>query len=230
MSDDKAAATAIAFFGVDGTIVDATVVHYYAYFATRGYSSLKRALWTAAFLPRVLYYLVLDKISRSRFNQVFYRNYRYFDIDQCRSWSQDHFENVIRPRLFGGAVERIRQHQQRGEKVVLVTGSLDFIIQPLADFLGADDLIAVSMHEREGLLTGELTGPPVGDEEKARIIQAYASRHHIDLAPCYGYADSSSDLPMLQTVGKAVVVNPKGGLLKEAERDGWEVVNWKVGS
>lgn len=229
MPDDETAGNAIAFFDVDGTIVDATVVHYYAYFARKEYGALKRALWTAAFLPRVAYYLILDKISRSRFNSVFYRNYRHFDADQCRAWSRNHFEDVIRPRLFPDAVDRIRRHRKNGERVVLVTGSLDFIIQPLADYLEADELIAVSMHEDNGRLTGELTGPPIGDEEKARIIKKYAEDRQIDLAQCHAYADSSSDLPMLQAVGTAVAVNPKGTLKEAAEARGWEVSNWEVG-
>lgn len=218
--------SATAFFDVDGTIVDATIVHYYAFYRTWGYSVSRRLLWTLGFLPKVVYYMVLDKISRSRFNQVFYRQYRGFERGECVSRSERLFDEVMRPRMFTGAVERIREHQQRGERVVLVTGSLDFIVEPLAEYTKADDLIALSMKEENGRLTGEPEGPPIGDEEKARIVRDYAERRGIDLDRSYAYADSSSDRPMLDLVGHAVVVNPGGKLKKAAETGGWEVVSW----
>lgn len=217
---------ATAFFDVDGTIVDATIVHYYAFYRTWGYSSLRRLLWTTGFLPKVLYYIVLDKISRSRFIQSFYRQYRGFRRGDCVSRSERLFEEVMRPRMFAGAVDRIRAHQQRGERVVLVTGSLDFVMEPLAEYTKADDLIALSMKEDDGRLTGETEGPPIGDEAKARIVRDYAERRGLDLARCYAYADSSSDEPMLNVVGHAVAVNPGGKLKKAAEAGGWEVVHW----
>ena len=218
--------SATAFFDVDGTIVDATIVHYYAFYRTWGYSDLRRLLWTLGFLPRIVYYMVLDKISRSRFNRVFYRQYRGFERGECVSRSERLFDEVMRPRMFAGAVERIRAHQQRGERVVLVTGSLDFIMEPLAEYTKADDLIALSMKESGGRLTGETDGPPIGDEAKARIVREYAERRGIDLSRSYAYADSSSDQPMLSVVGRAVAVNPGGKLKKAAESGGWEVVHW----
>ena len=217
---------ATAFFDVDGTIVDATIVHYYAFYRTWGYSALWRLLWTTGFLPKIFYYIVLDKISRSRFIQAFYRQYRGFMRGDCVSRSEQLFEEVMRPRMFAGAVERIRAHQQRGERVVLVTGSLDFVMEPLAEYTKADDLIALSMKEKDGRLTGETEGPPIGDEAKAHIVREYAERRGIDLARCYAYADSSSDQPMLSVVGHAVAVNPGGKLKKAAEAGGWEVVHW----
>ena len=217
---------ATAFFDVDGTIVDATIVHYYAFYRTCEYSTLRRFLWTIGFLPKVLYYIVLDKISRSRFIQSFYRQYRGFNRGDCVSRSGRLFEEVMRPRMFAGAVDRIRAHQQRGERVVLVTGSLDFVMEPLAEYTKADDLIALSMREDDGRLTGETEGPPIGDEAKARIVRDYAERRGIDLARCYAYADSSSDEPMLSVVGHAVAVNPGGKLKKAADAGGWEVVHW----
>lgn len=217
---------ATAFFDVDGTIVDATIVHYYAFYRTWGYSALRRLAWTIGFLPKVLYYIVLDKISRSRFIQSFYRQYRGFGRGECVWRSEQLFEKVMRPRMYAGAVDRIRAHQQRGERVVLVTGSLDFVMEPLAEYTKADDLIALSMKEDDGRLTGETEGPPIGDEAKARIVRDYAERRGIDLARCYAYADSSSDEPMLSVVGHAVAVNPGGKLKKAAEAGGWEVVHW----
>lgn len=230
MTTPDASPSRAAFFDVDGTLVDATVVHYFHYFATKGYSSFDRLLWTLGFLPKILHYLIVDKISRSQFNRVFYANYRDMDAAQLRTRSRSHFEELLRPRLFAEAVARIAEHRERGERVVLITGSLDFIIEPLAEFLQADEMIAAHMSELNGRLTGKLTGPPIGDGEKARILKIYAEQQGIDLAQSYGYADSRSDLPMLEAVGHAAVINPSDKLRVLAEQRGWEVLRWGMTS
>ena len=65
---------AAAFFDVDGTITQTTIVHYYAYFRRKEMSPFVGALWIIWFTCKCLYYLVLDKIDRSRLNVIFYRN------------------------------------------------------------------------------------------------------------------------------------------------------------
>jgi len=227
VSTEQRAGPVAAFFDVDGTIVEATVVHYYAFYATLGFSRLKRILWTAAFLPKVAFYLLLDKLSRSTFNRVFYRNYGGMNAQILRDHSVDHFQQIMKPRLYMDALTRISQHRSRGVRVVLVTGSLDFIIEPLAASVEADDIIAVHMDDVDGHLSGTLTSEPIGDREKARIIREYAERNHIDLAASYGYADSSSDMPMLDAVGHATVVNPKSKLRRVAADRGWQIADWK---
>ena len=79
---------------------------------------------------------------------------------------------------------------------------------------------------RDSRLTGETIGDPIGDNEKARIVLEYAEEHSIVLAQSYAYADSSSDLPLLNLVGNAIVINPGNKLKKIADANGWETVRW----
>lgn len=219
---------AAAFFDVDGTILRATIVHYYVYFATQGRSAFRRGVFWVWFIPQILSFLILDKISRSAFNRVFYRRYRGMEAARLRGMAQGLLDGEMRARLFPDAVARVERHRAAGERIVLVTGSLDFIVEPLARMLGAEEVIAARMEERDGLLAGELAGPPIGDEEKARLVRAYAEAHGIELTESFAYGDSSSDLPMLRCAGHPVAVNPGKRLRKAAEKDGWEIVEWKT--
>jgi fatty acyl-CoA reductase len=75
--------------------------------------------------------------------------------------------------------------------------------------------------------TGDLlASPPVG-EARALALKAYAETNGIDLANTVAYADSSSDLPLLEAVGHAVAVNPEPRLAAIARRRGWIVERWK---
>jgi hypothetical protein len=49
----------------------------------------------------------------------------------------------------------------------------------------------------------------------------------LDLAQCYAYSDSASDLPMLRAVGHPVAVNPDKRLEREARRNGWPIVHFR---
>ena len=54
----------------------------------------------------------------------------------------------------------------------------------------------------------------------------YAAAHGLDLAECVAYADSTSDLPMLEAAGFPVAVNPETKLAAIARKRGWHVEHW----
>ena len=49
-----------------------------------------------------------------------------------------------------------------------------------------------------------------------------------DLQQAYGYADSHSDLPMLQAVGRPTAVSPDVTLFREARRARWPIEEWRT--
>ena len=225
MSDPNAKKT-VAFFDVDGTLLKSTIVHYYIWMRSTKVPRLLRLVWLVGFLPKIAYYLILDRISRTRFNQVFYRNYRGMDAAEVKALSVEMFETYLRPKIFSEAVSEIQEHQQQGMMTVLVTGSLDFIVQPIADYLSVDVVLAPQLHEQGGRFTGELTTPPLIGERKAEVMREFATQHEISLKDCYAYGDSQSDLPMLECVGNPVVVNPGKALRQKALDSGWELHEW----
>ena len=183
-------------------------------------------LWLIGFLPKIVYYLILDRISRTRFNRVFYRNYRGLEAVEMKAASTMVFETHMRPKIFSEAVSQIQEHKEQGTAVVLVTGSLDFIMQPIADYLGVDAVLAPQLREENGQFTGELTTEPLIGEEKTKAIEKYADQHGILLAESYAYSDSQSDLPMLECVGNPIVVNPSKALHQKALASNWEIHEW----
>ena len=216
----------VAFFDVDGTLLKSTIVHYYIWMRFKETPFLLKHLWLIGFLPKIVYYLVLDRVSRPRFNQVFYRNYRGMSATEIKRLSTDMFETYLRPNIFPAAISQIQEHKEQGTPVVFVTGSLDFIVQPIADYLAIDSVLAPQLHEQNGQFTGELTTVPLIAEEKAKAVQAYAEQHGISLEESYAYGDSQSDLPMLECVGNPVVVNPGKKLREKALASGWEMHEW----
>ena len=224
--DSQATPKTVAFFDVDGTLLKSTIVHYYIWMRSAQIPFLLKHLWLIGFLPKIVYYLILDRVSRPRFNQVFYRNYRGMNVANIKELSTKMFETYLRPKIFSEAVSQIQEHKEQGTAVVLVTGSLDFIVQPIADYLTVDFVLAPQLREKDGKFTGELTTDPLIGEEKAKAIRTYAEQHEISLEESYAYGDSQSDLPMLECVGNPVVVNPGKALREKALASGWEMHEW----
>ena len=215
-----------AFFDVDGTVVAGDIVRYGIEIRTMDRSRLGRLAWIAAFLPRVPWLLALDAWRRAAFQRSFYRVYRGLSADELDRRAEALFRAYVEPRIFPDALERIERHRARGDRVVLVTGSIEPIVAPLAEHLGVSSVIAPRLAVENGSLTGELEEPPIAGERKAEKMAAFAAENGIDLAASVAYGDSADDLPMLELAGRAGVVNPRGRLLDQAVARGWEILHW----
>ena len=217
-----------AFFDVDGTLCDTTIAHYYRYFMLRRLSPLAGRLWYATFLMKCGYYLLLDKFDRQRLNVVFYRSYAGLPVAEIKAQAADCHHDVVIPRRFEQAASCIEEHRDAGRVIVLVTGSLDFIIDPLAAEIHAGAVIATQLVESNGRFTGRLHGLPLGGQEKARRMQDFSQQHGIDLPRSHAYGDSMADLPMLEVVGFPHAVNPDRRLSATARQRGWPTHRWTI--
>jgi fatty acyl-CoA reductase len=213
-----------AIFDVDGTLVGSNVVSYFAWLRMRELPPALRPLWLAAFLPKIPYYWGLDKISRAHFNRAFYKNYAGWKPSRARHLGYESFSGFTLNRLFPDALRQLREHKAAGHRVVLLSGALDFLLEPMKDLV--DDVLCATLAEENGTFTGELSGAPVAGDARARMLASFARRRNLDLSRSYAYADSISDLPMLEAVGNPVAVNPDRRLGAAAKDRGWRVEHW----
>ena len=63
-----------------------------------------------------------------------------------------------------------------------------------------------------------------GNNKRSEAITDLAKWENFDLAQCYAYSDSASDLPMLEAVAHPVAVNPDAKLERLARHNGWPIV------
>jgi HAD superfamily hydrolase (TIGR01490 family) len=216
---------AIAFFDVEGVVLDATIVHAYAWLRSKDMPHPDRELWLLGLGAKATTFRAKDRISRAAFNRDFYRRYANLPAQELRDQAADALSDLILPRMHHAAVRRIRQHRARGDRVVLLTGALDFLVEPLRHL--ADDLVTARLVERAGQFTGELAEPPLTADGRASLAAAVAAEHGVPLADCHAYGDAISDLPMLEAVGHPHAVNPDFRLAREARRRRWPVLTWE---
>jgi putative phosphoserine phosphatase/1-acylglycerol-3-phosphate O-acyltransferase len=128
--------------------------------------------------------------------------------------------------IYHEARELIRHHQALGHVVCIATSTGREIVEPLAEHLGADKLIATEYESADGRFTGNFIGRWLWGPDKAAAVQEFADREGIDLSESYAYSDSYYDRHLLEIVGYPRPVNPDAILRAHAARKGWPVLEF----
>ena len=227
LDKDTTGSATLAIFDLDGTIMSTNVIEQYLWARLPELSRTQQLAEVGQVMRHLPSYLRAEQRDRGTFLRAVYRRYRGADLAALEHFVDTSLAPHILSRLSPEAVRRIREHRAAGHTTILVTGvvrPLTRPLQPLFDVIVAADLGV----DEEGRCTGFLTGPPVVGESRAAWLKHYATQHGVALDRSFAYADSHSDLPMLETVGNAVAVSPDIALMRAATRNQWSVVEWKI--
>jgi alcohol-forming fatty acyl-CoA reductase len=215
----------VAAFDLENTLIASNVVDSYAWLATRRLPAADRvrfALRQAAEGPSLL---ALDRKDRSDFLRFFYRRYEDAPADLLAEDADELLSQLIITKSFPAGIRRVREHRAQGHRTMLITGALSFIVEPLRPLF--DEIIAAEMtRTADGRFTGELAVVPPTGETRAQILSDYCIAEGLRMEEAVAYADSTSDLPLLEAVGFPVVVNPETRLAAIARKRGWLVEDW----
>lgn len=148
-----------------------------------------------------------------------------WDVEQVRSIVDETLHDIVDPLVYKEATELIAEHRSRGDDVVVVSASGEEMVTPIAHMIGATHSVGTRMVVRDGRYTGEIELYCYG-EQKAIAATEFAAEHGYDLADCFAYSDSVTDLPLLEAVGHPTVVNPDRALRKTALQRGWPVLTF----
>jgi HAD superfamily hydrolase (TIGR01490 family) len=212
-----------AFFDLDKTVIArASMVAFGKPLYRAGL--LSRWLLLRALYGQLVYlYLGADEARMARMREAALRVTVGWSRDHIRSLVRETLEEVIEPIIFDEALELIRHHQAAGRRVFIVSASPEEIVDPLAEYLGVDDVIATRPKvDEHGRYSGEVDFYSYG-AYKVEGMRAVAEAGDIDLDASYAYSDSATDIPMLEAVGHPVAVNPDRALARVAAERGWEV-------
>jgi HAD superfamily hydrolase (TIGR01490 family) len=136
---------------------------------------------------------------------------------------------IVEPMVPEKARALVREHQQAGDWVAIVTATNDFVTRPIATLLGVDELIAtVLARDAQGRVLGTVAGVPSFREGKITRVHDWLAARGKTLADfdrTTFYSDSTNDLPLLERVSHPVATNPGPALERIARERGWPVLN-----
>lgn len=223
VAERRAEGSVAALFDVDNTLLpgEASEIGFFRFLWRRGlvgWGELTRsAAWLAGHVPPFSLHALRER-------KVYLTGKRSGDIESyAREFCQA--EMIGKLSLQGRA--RLDAHRQAGHQLILVTGAPDFLVAPLAQFLGVSTVFAAKPEERDSVYTGALIPPLPYGRGKRELILAHAEEMHLDLAGSYAYGDSPGDRDILEMVGNPLVVNPIRGMARTAQRRGWPIAIWK---
>ena len=148
-----------------------------------------------------------------------------FSVDALQHLVGDAMETVLRPLVYEEPLRLVEHHHARGERVYIVSATLQEIVQHIADDLGFDGSIGSTCEIVDGRYTGRTLRAAHG-VGKANALRELAVAEGFDLGESTAYSDSYSDVPFLEAVGHPVAANPDRKLRRIAAERGWSVVDF----
>ena len=140
---------------------------------------------------------------------------------------QQFMQEVVLPVIKPSALNLIKQHQDAGDHVMVVTATNEFVTRPIAAALGIQELIAVELaKDSTGWITGEILGTPSFKAGKVARVEAWLSAHQKSWQDVHitFYSDSLNDLPLLEKAQTPVATNPDARLRQLATDRGWRIL------
>lgn len=131
--------------------------------------------------------------------------------------SLENIERVTKKMpLMEGAEETILELKKRGYKLATITGNFEIITNRLKD-LDIDYIFCNQLHDEDGKLTGEISGPLIVEGSKGEVLQELMDQEGLKAAECAAVGDGANDIPMLEKAGLSIAFNAKPALKEVAD-------------
>ena len=213
-----------AFFDLDGTLV----AGFTGVLMTQ--DRLRRGQMSVGEFIGMVQAGLNHQLGRSEFEDLIGKGARMLrgnslsDLDEL---GERLFVQQVRDRIYPEMREMVRAHMARGHTVVLSSSALTVQVEPVARFLGIENVLCNTFEtDEDGLITGEVQAPVIWGPGKARAVQVFSADNEIDLTKSYFYADGDEDVALMYLVGNPRPTNPGGKLAAVAAKRGWPVLKF----
>ena len=208
----------LALFDIDGTLLKepSSEKRFMLWMFLKGRIGPLRLLAYALFSLRYLPRYGQDVFAKNK--SLLWRRTVGSTQALAHQWASERLEKA----LFAPCMERLRTHQQRGDIVVLLSGTPSFLADAIAAQLGVGNVVGTQCAVRAGRYS--FAPPTVHRVSGAKLdsAQELCATFHSSLAQTTAYGNSGSDLPLLEACGVPVAVNPDPALAAIACDRGWE--------
>ncbi|MDF1782521.1 MAG: HAD-IB family hydrolase [Alcanivoracaceae bacterium] len=146
-------------------------------------------------------------------------------VEQLAVWRHQFMQESIAPIMLTKAKALLTEHRSRGDFLLIITATNDFVTSPIAEQLGVDHLIATTAEIKHGRYTGDVSGTPCYREGKVLRLHEWLKESGHSLQGSAFYSDSHNDIPLLEVVAHATAVDPDPVLEREALERGWPILS-----
>jgi len=145
--------------------------------------------------------------------------------EQLFQWRKTFMREKILPIVHDKAVKLVDSHRQRGNTLMIITATNQFVTEPIAEHFGIPHLLATNPEMINGQYTGQVEGTPCFQDGKVTRLQSWLAEHNADLTDSWFYSDSHNDIPLLDKVSHAIAVDPDASLQQYATEQQWDIIS-----
>ncbi len=204
-----------AIFDLDGTIIRVSSEQVFlSYLLSHGEIPIPNLLaWVSNFLK-------VKSLPVAKSNKIYLRG---LVQERLHEIARRCFVDTLRPSIAPHISELIEAHRADGRTVILMSGSLSFLVQPFHEHFQTDLMVAHELEVVDGKFTGRRVGLHPFAENKAKLAQHLATEHGFDLSNSYAYGNHHTDAYKLELFGHPVAVNADRQLHRIATEKGWQI-------
>jgi phosphoserine phosphatase len=118
--------------------------------------------------------------------------------------------------IMEGAEETIKELKNQGFKLALITGNFEIITNRFKD-LDIDYIYCNQLHDEDGKLTGEISGPLIAEGSKGEVLQELMDQEGLTAEECAAVGDGANDRSMIEKAGLGIAFNAKPALKEVAD-------------
>ena len=142
---------------------------------------------------------------------------------------QSFADRQLATNILAGARVRIAEDKAMGRRLVLATASYRLYAAAIAERLGFDDVVATdTLPDGKGRIVARIDGRNCYGLAKLDMIEAWLQSSGLDREAVHirFYSDHVSDAPVHRWADEAFATNAHARLIRLAEAEGWEVLDW----
>jgi HAD superfamily hydrolase (TIGR01490 family) len=167
-------------------------------------------------------------LSDERMVKIMLTFYKKKPLADFQKGADNFYRSYLKPRLAPGILSRVDFHKKEGHLLVLISGSVRYLLEPVARDLEFDHLLCTDLEvDQKGLMTGKPAGLVCVNHNKKKLTLKLAQKLKLDLAGSYAYGNHHSDLPLLEIVGNPHAVQPNSILERTARQRSWPIIGYR---
>lgn len=157
-------------------------------------------------------------------NKVFASIFQGSCRDEIESYADCFLKESLPHLLSQPLLKILKEGQARGDTVLLLSSSPEFLVKKVAEILGIERWGGTTYFvDDKGKFTSISHIMEGGD--KARYVSLLAKNLSIPLSAVSVYSDSHLDLPLFNLAGRAICVDPDRQLKKICKQNGWDMIH-----